>query len=124
MKSHHNNIDENDENIDELNDYQKFARKLVENGDTDEFEKKLDDYYKNVALQEIPPISPSNNLDQLLETDFILGECHSQPSPKNFLIKILPYLKKAGFTTIFIEHLYYDDQPYLDDYPEKANIKK
>ncbi len=52
----------------------------------------------------------------VMSDNFIVGEDHTAMSPKKFLMENMQVLKKAGFTTLFMEHLFYDDQQDLDDY--------
>lgn len=55
-------------------------------------------------------------LDDLLTGNFIVGESHDCLSSKQFLIENMHNLKMAGFTTLFLEHLYYEDQKALNEY--------
>jgi hypothetical protein len=93
--------------------YQEFARQLGENNNVEAFEKQLDEFFRAAKVKEIEPLK---HLDQLLESSFIVAEGHDDPLPKLFLMRNMLKLKEAGFTTLFIEHLYYDDQQGLDDY--------
>ncbi len=74
---------------------------------TDIFFKSLPKKLKKKSIKDV---------NELLETSFIVGENHSDVSPKKFIIKNMQALKAAGFTTLYLEHLYYDDQKLLDDY--------
>jgi hypothetical protein len=57
-----------------------------------------------------------NNINELLNGSFVVGEVHSHISSKRFLIENMKKLKKSGFSTLYLEHLYYDNQKVLDDY--------
>lgn len=59
-----------------------------------------------------------SDVHALLDASFIVGEMHHHTSPKRFLIENMQTLKEAGFTTLYLEHLYYDDQKLLDEYFE------
>ena len=52
---------------------------------------------------------------QLLHNNFIIAEhSHSDFVPKDFLIQMLPLLAASGFTTLFMEHIFYDQQEKVD----------
>ncbi|ARB91420.1 membrane-targeted effector domain-containing toxin [Legionella longbeachae] len=76
-------------------------------------EEKLRAFYLNCK-----PINHAtvNTLSDLLKTNFVVGEFHEDRAPKNFLIQNMKRLKEAGYTTMFLEHLYYDDQQEMDEY--------
>ncbi|WP_419420777.1 membrane-targeted effector domain-containing toxin [Legionella sp. D16C41] len=110
------------------NRYKKFVREITgnpENFRPEPFEKKLNTFYP--ACEVSTPITVETLLD-LFQTNFIVAENHLDRASKNFLIKIMAKLKAAGFTTLFLEHLYYDDQEELDDYDptslSKAEVNK
>lgn len=85
---------------------------------------ECDNFYTNPPV--IPPMASINTLDELVSSNIIIGEfSHSCMSSKNFLISNMNYLKAQGFTTLFMEHLYYDDQAELDHFcksPTHAKI--
>jgi hypothetical protein len=93
--------------------YKNFARSLTANENADEFEKLLTQFYLQAKAKEIDPVE---NLDALLEDSFVVCEGHDDPLPKLFLMRNMLKLKQAGFTTLFIEHLFYDRQKGIDDY--------
>lgn len=102
------------------NDYKQFVREITGNQGSREFNAKLKDFYDspprvNNTTHEV------SSLTDLLQSNFIVGEAHGNRSPKNFLITNMAKLKEAGFTTLFLEHLYYDDQQEMDDYLSKTD---
>ncbi len=54
--------------------------------------------------------------ENLLETNFFIGESHRHLSPKKFLIQNMDLLKSSGYSVIFMEHLEGDLQQDLDTY--------
>lgn len=54
--------------------------------------------------------------ENLLETNFFIGEIHRNLSPKKFLIQNMDLLKSSGYSVIFMEHLEEDLQQDLDTY--------
>ncbi|PWY57674.1 hypothetical protein DGG96_00845 [Legionella qingyii] len=108
------------------NKYKKFVRNITgnpKNGAPGPFDEKLNAFY---SASESKSSIPFGTLPDLLKTNFIVGEDHTDNAPKNFLIQNMHKLKEAGYTTLFLEHLYYDDQQELDDYdPDSSwNAKK
>lgn len=68
-------------------------------------------------------VDQTTSLDTLVfsllndQNGFCLGERHSNAAAKEFIIKNLAALKKAGVTTLFMEHLFYDSsQMWLNSY--------
>lgn len=98
------------------NHYKQFVRQVTENPDNGShlpFKKKLEEFFP--APEPINSV-PVESLSDLLQTNFVVGEAHQDRAPKNFLIQNMTKFKEAGFTTLFLEHLYYDDQQEMDDY--------
>jgi hypothetical protein len=62
------------------------------------------------------PEKPVKGLDDFLASPLLVGEDHTDVSPKIFLIENLGRLKKEGYTTLFLEHLFYENQGELDAY--------
>jgi hypothetical protein len=87
----------------------------------EELDKAADLFFDQVKPQKINVIT---NLKDLLETNFIVAENHNEISPKNFLIRNMPLLKKVGFTTLFVENLFYDDQKEFDNYCLNPNCNQ
>lgn len=76
-------------------------------------EKRMDQFFLN---REAKSIEPASKLSDFLENNFIVGEVHSHISAKKFLIQNMTLLKLVGFTTLFMEHLYYDEQRELESF--------
>ncbi|KGP62838.1 hypothetical protein EP47_14245 [Legionella norrlandica] len=105
------------------NKYKKFVREITGNPENlrpQPFEEKLRAFY---PAREITTPASVNSLPDLLKTNFIVGENHCDRAPKNFLIQNMAKLKEAGYTTLFLEHWYYDDQLEMDDY-DPASLSK
>lgn len=94
------------------NPYQAEVQKMIGDG-PDDLKENMNRFYLSVPNKNIKPI---NGMDDLLTDNFVIGERHQERASKHFLIQNLKALKDAGFTTIFLEHLYYNDQQVLDDY--------
>ncbi|WP_131793966.1 membrane-targeted effector domain-containing toxin [Fluoribacter gormanii] len=108
------------------NKYKKFVREMTgnpKNGAPRPFDEKLNAFYSRAEARSSVAVG---TLPDLLKTNFIVGENHCDRAPKSFLIQNMHKLKEAGYTTLFLEHLYYDDQEELDDYdPDSSwNAKK
>ncbi|KTD54534.1 hypothetical protein Lsai_3356 [Legionella sainthelensi] len=90
-----------------------FYKRISPNKTRTSLEEKLRAFYLSCK-----PINHAavNTLADLLKTNFIVGEFHEDRAPKNFLIQHMKRLKEAGYTTMFLEHLYYDDQQEMDEY--------
>jgi hypothetical protein len=58
------------------------------------------------------------NFESLLSGSFCVGEVHSSPSPKRFLIENMSNLRDRGYSTLFLEHLFHNSvmQDALDEY--------
>ncbi|QMT59151.1 membrane-targeted effector domain-containing toxin [Legionella sp. PC997] len=95
------------------NKYKKFVREITENYNSRSFAEKLEKFFAASTERNPPRVA---SLPDLLKTNFIVGETHHDRAPKNFLIENMRILKAAGYTTLFLEHLYYDDQQELDEY--------
>jgi hypothetical protein len=70
---------------------------------------------QQITLNEKPTIT---NFPDLLRDNFIIGETHSDISPKRFLQENMQSLQEQGYKTLFMEHLFYDSamQKSLDNY--------
>jgi hypothetical protein len=80
------------------------------------YREHLQNFYEVMARKALAKKEPMHRLDNLLEGNFFVGEDHENVSPKRFLIENMKALKTAGFTTLFLEHLFYENQQELDTY--------
>ncbi|KTD08309.1 membrane-targeted effector domain-containing toxin [Legionella jamestowniensis] len=63
-----------------------------------------------------------DDCQDLVTTNFVVSEAHEDLSPKRFLIENLFYLKKQGYDTLFMEHLFNDTmQTELEHYMNSAS---
>jgi len=93
------------------------------NGSFEKFDAMANTFFNKLILKP-QKISPVKCLEDLLKTNFIVGEFHYAVSPKNFLIRNMSLLKKSGFKTLFIEGLYYEHQKALDDFILNPSINQ
>lgn len=91
-----------------------FSQQLTEKEDADAFESKVDAFFAQEA--QLKPTSPVKDIGDVLSDNFIVGETHDQTSTKKFLMDNMNALKESGYTTLFMEHLFYEHQQELDDY--------
>lgn len=73
-------------------------------------------FFESLTLKSKP--SDVTDFASLLNHSFCVGESHSSAAPKRFLIENMETLKNQGYSTLFLEHLFYDSvmQDSLDEY--------
>lgn len=82
----------------------------------EEFYQKITELFKAAATEQNTTEGQINDVNDILEDNLIVGEIsHSCITPKQFLIENMQALKAAGYTTLYFEHLYYDQHQYLLD---------
>lgn len=97
----------------------------------DTLQKDADHFFSALGDNRInfdpPPLDAKGNISDVqlikhylgdLQTEgLVVGESHSDTSPKDFLIRNMEELKKNGVSTIFLEHVFIDTmQEELDNY--------
>lgn len=78
------------------------------------YTEKYERFYDSFSAS--PKPSPLHEFQDCLSQSFIVGETHSDVSPKRFLCENMSHLKEQGYEALFMEHLYYDAQADLDEY--------
>jgi hypothetical protein len=91
--------------------YKQFALSLTQNNNPDLFDKRMKTFYSEFKSKKQPTLTEFNDI---FSHPFIIAEAHSDLSPKQNLITLFPLLKEKGYTTFFMEHVYYDYQQELD----------
>lgn len=87
----------------------------------EKLENKITEYFSNIPQP--PQKKALSTLPQLVEGPFIVGEAHTDISPKKFLIENMKKFKQYGFEVLFLEHLFYDsDQKDLDSFFETGEM--
>lgn len=82
----------------------------------EEFYQQLAKLFKAAASERDTAVGQISDLNDILGNNLIIGEIsHSCITPKQFLIENMAALKAAGYTTLYFEHLYYDQHQYLLD---------
>ncbi len=84
--------------------------------DDTEFVNKVTQFFTHPPVKPFVNTPPLSSAAQLVDNNFIVGEAHSDTSPKKFLMDNMAALKANGFTTLYLEHLFYDHQKDLDNY--------
>jgi len=88
-----------------------------------EFDNRVNEFFSRA---QIPLVSEHkvHDMSELLNNSFIVGESHNQTAAKKFLIDNMKAFRVAGYTTLYFEHLYYDEQGLLDDYSRTGIMSK
>ncbi len=99
--------------LDVRRNYESFILELTGSENEKNLSQRMSKFFSKAKDKKIKTVK---HLSQLLENNFIIGEMHVDLTPKKFLIENMKTLKENGFTTLFIEHLYYDEQELIDEY--------
>jgi hypothetical protein len=82
-----------------------------------DYEKRIIVFHRTQCTMPRPPLTPAIvKMDDLLKESLWAGEDHEDSAAKKFLVDNMLILKEAGYTTLFMEHLFYEDQGELDKY--------
>ena len=93
-----------------------LTEELSESMSQEEFYRRIGNLQKSVSSTVAIPENKVASLEQILEENIIVGEIsHSDITGKRFLIDNMEAFKNAGYTTLYFEHLYYDQHQYLLD---------
>lgn len=99
--------------------YSNFVLTITAQSNAKKFEEKMSAFFSTPTP--LVKLKPLQQMDDALENNIVIGETHDDPSPKHFLIQNMAKLKAAGYRTLFIEHLYYEDQVKMDTYQNHGN---